>query len=108
MLSYNAARATLTQVREGLSHFSGQLVSGAAASQDMLSSMLQQLIVIVDVMDSSTLTMKRENGVYNFNLWVPRPPRDVRTKNRFEELQDLEEEEEEEVSGFARPGVHLM
>ena len=24
-------------------------------------------------MDQSTLRMKRENGVYNFNLWVPHP-----------------------------------
>ena len=63
MFKYRAAMATLAQVREGQNHFSGQLVSGAAASQDMLSSMLQQLIVIVDVMcrveqDQSRLTTR--------------------------------------------------
>ena len=66
---------------------------------------MQEVIGTLDRLDRSALKMKRENGVYNFNLWVPKPPVDVRTKNRFSELQDLDEEE---VSGFARPGVHLM
>ena len=66
---------------------------------------MEEVIGTLDRLDRSALKMKRENGVYNFNLWVPKPPADVRTKNRFSELQDLEEEE---VSGFARPGVHLM
>ena len=28
-----------------------------------------------------------ENGVCNFNLWVPTPPKDASTSNRFQALQ---------------------
>ena len=48
---------------------------------------------------------ERENGVYNFNLWVHTPPKDVLKGNRFQELQELDEED---VLDFQRRGVHLM
>ena len=65
---------------------------------------MEEVIGSLDRMGRSTLKMKRENGVYNFNLWVPKPPQEVSTKNRFEVLQDLDEE----VSDFVRRGEHLM
>ena len=66
---------------------------------------MENVIGLLEKMDKSTLRMKRENGVYNFNLWVPRPPVGVVVKNRFEVLQELEEED---ASGFTRLGERLM
>ena len=66
---------------------------------------MEEVIGMLEQMEQSTLRMKRENGVYNFNLWVPTPPKDVLKGNRFQELQELAEEE---VSDFQRQGVHLM
>ena len=60
----------------------------------------------LEKMERSTHRMRRENGVYNFNLWVPKPPAGILGKNQFEALQELEEEEE--VSDFTRLGKHLM
>ena len=60
---------------------------------------------LLEGMDKSTLRMKRESGVYNFNLWVPKPPTGILGGNRFEALQELDEEE---VSVFAGLGEHLM
>ena len=65
---------------------------------------MEEMIGLLEKMDQSTLKMKRENGVYNFNLWVPTPPRDVLKGNRFQELQELDEED---VSDFQRLGAHL-
>ena len=65
---------------------------------------MTEVIGSLDKMEKSTLRMTRENGVYNFNLWVPRPPQEVSIRNRFEVLQDLDEE----VSDFVRRGEHLM
>ena len=48
--------------------------------------------------------MKRENGVYNFNLWIHKPPGDnagrgtIGTKNRFDALRRTEEEGEQDFS----------
>ena len=67
---------------------------------------MEKVIGALDRMDKSTLRMRRENGVYNFNLWVPKPPTGILGKNRFEALQELEEEEE--ASDFTRLGEHLM
>ena len=54
----------------------------------------------------STLNVSRENEVYNLNLWIPKPPsrkaRKVRTRNRYEEMQDIEEEEEQVSGGRER------
>ena len=66
---------------------------------------MEEAINLLEKMDKSTLRMKRENGVHNFNLWVPTPPKDVLRGNRFQELQELEEED---ASDFQRQGVHLM
>ena len=64
---------------------------------------MEGVIGTLEKMDKSTLKMKRENGVYNFNLWVQKPPQGVRVSNRFEVLQDLDDEED-----FVRLGAHLM
>ena len=64
-----------------------------------------EAISLLDKIDQPTLSMKRDNGACNFNLWVPTPPRDLLRGNRFQELQELEEED---VSDFQRRGVHLM
>ena len=72
---------------------------------------MKDVVGRLERMDKSTLKMRRENGVYNFNLWIPKPPQGARTKNRFEALRNLdeeEEEEEEEASDFTRLGEHLM
>ena len=37
---------------------------------------MEEVIGTLEKMDKSTLKMKRENGVYNFNLWVQNPPRE--------------------------------
>ena len=66
---------------------------------------MEEVIGRLERMEHSTLKMKRENGVYNFNLWVPTPPEDALKGNEFQALQELEEEE---VSEFQRRGVHLM
>ena len=63
------------------------------------------IISLLEKMDKSTLRMKRENGGYNFNLWVPKPPSGVLGKSRFEVLQELEEED---PSDFTRLGERLM
>ena len=66
---------------------------------------MKEAISMLEKMEQSALKMKRENGVYNFNLWVPTPPKDVLKGNKYQVLQELEEEE---VSDFQRQGVHLM
>ena len=66
---------------------------------------MEEVISMLDRKNHSTLRMKRENGVYNFNLWVPTPPNEVSKGNRFQELQELDDED---VSDFQRLGVHLM
>ena len=66
---------------------------------------LQKAVDGLERLEGPALRMRREGGVYNFNLWMPVPPREVRTKNQFSVLQ---EDDEEEASGFARPGAHLM
>ena len=66
---------------------------------------MKEVIGSLDRMGGSTLRMRRENGVYNFNLWVPKPPKEVLMQNRFEVLQDLDEED---VSDFTGLGEHLM
>ena len=63
------------------------------------------MISRLEKMDRSTLRMRRENGTYNFNLWVPAPPKDVLAGNRFQELQEVDEEEEPD---FQRQGARLM
>ena len=66
---------------------------------------VKEVINMLERKEQSTLRMKRDNGVYNFNLWVPTPPRDVLKGNKYQALQ---EPEEEELSDFQRQGVHLM
>ena len=67
---------------------------------------MEEVIGMLERMDHSTLKMKRQNGVRNFNLWVPTPPpKEVSGSNRLQELQELDEED---VSDFQRRGVHLM
>ena len=66
---------------------------------------MEEVIGMLERKNHSTLRMKRENGVCNFNLWVPTPPKEVLKGSRFQELQELDEED---VSDVQRLGVHLM
>ena len=50
--------------------------------------------------EGKALKMSRENGVYSFNLWTPKPPA-RKLQNRFEVLQ---EDEEGCTEGFRRLG----
>ena len=52
-----------------------------------------------------SLKMDREGGVYNFKLWIPRPPINTKITNRFTPLQEVMEEEE---MGFKWPGADAM
>ena len=45
--------------------------------------------------------MRRENGVYSFNMWVPRPPKKFELHNQFAALDEDSEE------GFQRLGKCL-
>ena len=75
---------------------------GCVVPRERMEEMMGQL----ERVGQSTLRMKRENGVCNFNLWVPTPPKEILRGNKFQELQELAEEEGE--SDFQRQGVHLM
>ena len=47
--------------------------------------------------------MERDGGVYNFNLWIPRPPESQIKGSRYSPLQNVDEDED-----FVRPGEDVM
>ena len=51
------------------------------------------------------LQMKRDKGVYSFNMWVEKP---IKTGNKFEALSCEHDGEVQESSDFAGPGVDWM
>ena len=71
---------------------------GYVVPEEMLSKTLEALN------KAKGLKMKREGGIYNFKLWIPRPPVNTRSDNRFTPLQEVEEEEMD----FRWPGADAM
>ena len=53
---------------------------------------LNKTLVALDKIETKSLRMEREGGVYNFKLWIPRPPENNVSNNRFAPLQELDEE----------------
>ena len=45
----SVAMATIAQVREGITHIGQQLASGVELSAEIMGSVLQQLVVFVDI-----------------------------------------------------------
>ena len=54
------------------------------------------------------LRMKRDKGVYSFNMWVERPGKEVQTRNRFEALSVEHHDDAVEPRDFTGPGVDWM
>ena len=73
---------------------------GYVVPQEVLSKTLAAL----DKTENKSLRMEREGGVYNFKLWIPRPPVGIRNSNRFTPLQEVAEED----TGFTWPGADAM
>ena len=53
---------------------------------------------------AQSLKMKREGGIYNFKMWIPRPPVNIKNNNRFTPLQEVAEEDMD----FRWPGADAM
>ena len=64
---------------------------------------LEKTLEVLDKKVSQSLRMEREGGVYNFNLWIPRPPARSMSSNRYAPLQEVDEEED-----FGRLGEDVM
>ena len=62
---------------------------GYVVPQQVMSKTLAAL----DQMENKSLKMEREGGVYNFKLWIPRPPVSSMSSNRFTPLQEVAEED---------------
>ena len=73
---------------------------GYVVPEEMLSKTLEAL----DKAKGNSLRMKREGGVYNFKLWIPKPPVNIRSNNRFTPLQEVAEEDVD----FRWPGADAM
>ena len=71
---------------------------------------LNRTMAALDKMENQSLRMEREGGVYNFKLWIPRPPESNENNsrfagnNRFNPLQELDEDEPD----FIWPGTDAM
>ena len=73
---------------------------GYVVQQGILGDVIEK----IEKQGKNALRMKRDNGVYSFSLWVPRPnkPREtISIGNRFAPLQ---EDYVESAQGFRRPG----
>ena len=51
-----------------------------------------------------SLRLEREGGVYNFKMWIPRPPTSIKNSNRFTPLQEMTEEDMD----FRWPGADAL
>ena len=71
---------------------------GYVVPEEMLSKTLEALN------KAKGLKMKREGGIYNFKLWIPRPPVNIKSNNRFTPLQEVAEEDMD----FRWPGADAM
>ena len=64
---------------------------------------IEQTLVSLDKTESQYLRMEREGGVYNFNLWIPKPPESKIKGSRYSPLQEVNEDED-----FVWPGEDVM
>ena len=62
-----------------------------------------ETLASLDKTESQYLRMKRESGVYNFNLWIPEPPESQVKGNRYGPLQNVDEDED-----FVKLGEDVM
>ena len=65
---------------------------------------LNKTLEVLDGAKGKTLRMEREGGVYNFKLWIPRPPVNNTSSNRFAPLQEVSDGN----TGFMWPGADVM
>ena len=65
---------------------------------------IEKTLASLDKMRSQSLRMKREGGVYNFNIWIPRPPVSSMSSNRFAPLQEVSDGS----TDFMWPGAEVM
>ena len=72
---------------------------GYVVPEEVLSRTLE----VLDKTKGKSLRMERKGGVYNFNLWIPRPPVDT-SSNRFAPLQEVSDGN----PGFMWPGADAM
>ena len=61
---------------------------GYVVPQEVMKRTMSSL----EKMENKTLKMEREGGVYNFLLWVPKPPGCIKTTNRYDVLRGLQEQ----------------
>ena len=73
---------------------------GYVVPEEMLSKTLEAL----NKAKGNSPKMKREGGIYNFKLWIPRPPVNITSNNRFTPLQEVAEEDMD----FKWPGADAM
>ena len=66
--------------------------------------MLSRTIAALDKIENKSIRMEREGGVYNFKLWIPRPPESKTNSNRYAPLQEMDEENLD----FTWPGADVM
>ena len=57
-------------------------------------NVIEKTLATLEKKVSQSLRMEREGGVYNFNLWIPKPPAGSMSSNRFALLQEVDEEED--------------
>ena len=66
---------------------------------------LRKTLAALGKMEDKSLRMERQGGwVYNFKLWIPRPPESSMSSNRYAPLQEVAEED----MGFTWPGADVM
>ena len=65
---------------------------------------LSKTFAALDKIENKSLRMEREGGVYNFKLWIPRPPESNMSSNRYAPLQEIDEEDMD----FTWPGADVM
>ena len=65
---------------------------------------MSKTLAEIDKIENKSLRMEREGGVYNFKLWIPKPPEKHASNNRFAPLQELDEENMD----FRWPGTDVM
>ena len=65
---------------------------------------LHKTLEALDGAKGKTLRMEREGGVYNFKLWIPKPPVNITNNNRFAPLQEVSDGN----AGFMWPGADAM
>ena len=73
---------------------------GYVVPEEVLSKTLEAL----GRAKGQSLRMERQGGVYNFKLWIPKPPVSTKSSNRFTPLQEVTEEDMD----FRWPGADAL